>query len=300
MISEIQFDIDQTEAETAIYEFANFNIRANAIDFIEFHIIDRIEGLIQQAGINDELLNLKSRATRIKEKLEFIDTEMFRQLKQQISISRDKGFVFRKMIDDFFSSSLSDVEHPDTMGYDNLDIFINRLLSTGTIPEAKRAPEPEMVFYQKTPARIIFELSKKISRDDIFFDIGSGAGQVVILVNLISGAKAIGIEFEPAYCNYAKEVASDLDLVNVQFINEHAKNIDYSKGSVFFLYTPFYGQMLREVFALLQKHSFNKMIRIFTYGPCSIEIAEQNWLQCINGKADDVYKLYEFNSLLNK
>jgi hypothetical protein len=298
MISEIQFDIDQTEAETAIYEFANFNIRANAIDFIEFHIIDRIEGLIQQAGMNDELFNLKSRANRIKEKLEFIDTEMLRMLEQQIKNSKDKGLVFRKMIDDFFSSSLlSDVERPDAIGYDNLDILINRLLSTGTIPEAKRDLEPEMVFYQKTPARIIFELSKKISREDIFFDIGSGVGQVVILVNLISSAKAIGIEFEPAYCNYAKEVALRLDLVNVLFINENAKNIDYSKGSVFFLYTPFYGQMLQEVLALLQKHSFNKKIRIFTYGPCSIKMAEQNWLQCVNGKADNIYKLYEFNSL---
>lgn len=297
MISEIQFDIDQTEAETAIYELANFNIRANAIDFIEFHIIDRIEGLIQHAGMNDELFNLKLCANRLKEKLELIDTGMFRQLEQQINNSKDKGFVFRKMIDDFFSSSLADVEHPDASGYDNLDILINRLLSTGTIPEARRDLEPEMVFYQKTPARIIFELSKKINRDDIFFDVGSGVGQVVILVNLISGAKAIGIEFEPAYCNYAKEVASGLDLVNVLFINEHAKNIDYSIGSVFFLYTPFYGKMLREVLALLQKHSFNKRIRIFTYGPCSMKIAEQNWLQCVNGKGDNVYKLYEFSSL---
>jgi tetrahydromethanopterin S-methyltransferase subunit G len=297
MISDIQFDIDETEAETAIYEFANFNMRANAIDFIEFHIIDRIESLIQQTGVSNELFNLKIRANRIKEKLENINTEMFRQLEEQIKISRDKGFIFRKMINEFFSSSFVDADHSDLIGYDNLDIFINRLLSTNTIPEPKRGPEPEMVFYQKTPARIIFELSKKINRDDIFFDIGCGVGQVVILVNLISSAKAIGIEFEPAYCKYANEVASRFDLVNVQFINDHAKNIDYSKGSVFFLYTPFYGTMLQEVLSSLQKHSFDKTIRIFTYGPCSIEIAEQTWLECINGKADNIYKLYEFKSL---
>ena len=297
MISDIQFDIDETEAETAIYEFANFNMRANAIDFIEFHIIDRIESLMQQAGMNNELFKLKTRAKTIKEKLENIDTEMFRRLEQQMKISKDKGFVFRKMINDFFSSSFVDADHSDAIGYDNLDIFINRLLSANTIPEPKRRPEPEMVFYQKTPARIIFELSKKINRDDIFFDIGCGVGQVVILVNLISSAKAIGIEFEPAYCKYANEVASRFDLVNIQFINDNAKNIDYSKGSVFFLYTPFYGTMLREVLSSLQQHSFDKTIRIFTYGPCSIDIAEQTWLECINGKADNIYKLYEFKSL---
>ena len=297
MISEIQVNIDQTEAQPAIYEFANFNIRANAIDFIEFHIIDRIEGLIQHAGMNDELFNLKIRAKTLKEKLENIDTEMFRELEHQIQISENKGFVFRKMIEDFFSGCLTDVERQNAAGYDNIDILVNRLLSIDPIPEVKREPEPDMAFYQKTPARIIFELCKKINHHDIFFDIGCGVGQVVILVNLMSNAKAIGIEFEPAYCYYAKEVASRFRLVNVLFINDNAKNIDYSEGSVFFLYTPFFGTMLRQVLSLLQKHSFDKMIRIFTYGPCSIEIAKQNWLQCMNGKGDNVYKLYEFKSL---
>jgi hypothetical protein len=297
MISEIRFDIDQIEAQAAICELANFNMRANAIDFIEFHIIDRIEGLMQQAGRNNELFNLKIRAKAIREKLENIDIEMFRALEQQIRISKDSGLAFRKIIDNFFSSFLANTEPADEIGYDNLDIFINRLLSTNTLPEAKKEPEPEMVFYQKTPARIIFELCKKINRDDVFFDIGCGVGQVVILVNLISNAKAIGIEFEPAYCNYAKEITSRFELVNALFINDNAKNIDYSEGSVFFLYTPFYGTMLREVLSLLQKHSVDKTVKIFTYGPCSIKIAEQNWLKCLNGKPDNAYTLYEFKSV---
>lgn len=297
MIFEVQSDIEKIEAETAIYAFDNFIARIDAIDFIDFHIIDRIEGLIQQIGQGAELIKLRIRANKLKDKLEDIDAEMFRQLEQKINISKDKRFVFREIIDDVLRNSLYDDELSDTIGYDNLDVFVNRLLSTNAIAEPKIELEPEMVFYQKTPARIIVELSKKINRDDVFFDIGSGIGQVVILVNLISNAKSIGIEFEPSYCNYAKDVASKIGLVDVEFINEDAREIDYSKGTVFFLYTPFIGKMMQDVLALLQKISINKIIRIFTYGPCSMEIAQQNWVRCINGKTDNIYKLYEFKSL---
>lgn len=154
-----------------------------------------------------------------------------------------------------------------------------------------------MVFYQKTPARVILELSKKVNCNDVFFDIGSGVGQVVILVNLISDAKAIGIEIDSSCCNYAKEVAYKLDLGNTEFINKDARKVDYSIGTIFFLYTPFIGKMMEDVLVLLQKRSLTKTIRIFTYGPCSRTISRQNWLKCINGNADNINKLYEFKSV---
>ena len=297
MISEIQSDIEKIEAETAIYEYANFNERINAIDFIDFHIIERIEGLIQQVGENDELVRLRTYSNRLKDKLEKINDLMFLQLEQQINLSKDKASVFRKIIDNFLNESKHDQERSDVIGYENLDILISRLLSANSIGEENMELEPEMIFYQKTPARVILELSTSVNRDDVFFDIGSGIGQVVILVNLISGARAIGIEFEPSFCIYAKEVASKLDLANIEFINEDARKVDYSTGTVFFLYTPFVGRMMQDVLALLEKISLKRPIRIFTYGPCSIKIAEQKWLQCINGKGDNIYKLFEFKSL---
>jgi len=296
MISEIQNDLEKTKAETSIFELANFHMRADAIDFIDFHVIDRIEGLIQQIGQKEELIQLRMRANRLKNKLEDIDREMFRHLEQQISRSKHKGFVLRKIIDGFFKACYYDIGDEDTGGYDNFDIFLNRLLSTSTIHDVTHELEPEMVFYQKTPGRIIVELSKSLNQNDVFFDIGSGVGQVVILVNIMCDAKAIGIEFEPSFCNYADSVASKFDLVHVQFINEDARKVDYSKGSVFFLYTPFIGKMMQDVLALLRKVSLKNVIRIFSYGPCSRIIAQENWLTCRNGNADGVYKLYEFQS----
>ncbi len=136
----------------------------------------------------------------------------------------------------------------------------------------------------------------QLSPTDVFFDIGSGLGQVVILVNLISGAVARGIEYEPAYCEYAKIGASQLNLVNVEFINADARAGDYSQGTVFFLYTPFEGKMLEDMLEVLQEESRTRAIKVFTYGPCSPLVARQNWLTCVNGKGDHFYKLYEFRS----
>lgn len=48
---------------------------------------------------------------------------------------------------------------------------------------------------------------------------------------------------------------------------------------------------------VLQQVAQKKTIRVFTYGPCAMQVAQQDWLQCTNGKAKDFYKLCEFKSL---
>jgi SAM-dependent methyltransferase len=155
-----------------------------------------------------------------------------------------------------------------------------------------------MVFYQKTPARIIFELARlaELKPGDLFFDIGSGLGQVCILVNLISGAATRGIEYEPAYCNYAQTSAAQLNLSNVEFINKDARKGDYAQGTVFFLYTPFEGHMLQDMLDILQKESQKRTITIFTYGPCSPHAARQDWLYDINDGAGNPDQLSQFRS----
>ena len=68
-----------------------------------------------------------------------------------------------------------------------------------------------MIYYQKTPARIILELVKKAAFQpgDVFYDLGSGLGQAAILVNLLASVISKGVEFEPAYCHYAKTCAAE-------------------------------------------------------------------------------------------
>jgi SAM-dependent methyltransferase len=291
-IIELQADIAAIEKDASLYEEINFDSRADAIDFIDFHIIDRIDGW--QPDKEHDLL--KHRAKKVKCALEAVDMRMFEQLRKQIKNGMYTGSSFAEMIRKYVRTSS---DGGDNIGYDNLDIFINGLLFIDAIPDPIRALESDMVFYQKTPARIVFEMAGllNISQDDCFFDIGSGLGQTAILVNLISGASSTGIEYEVAYCEYARKCASQLNLPKVTFTNGDACKAGYSCGTVFFMYTPFEGSMLQEVLNRLQNESLKRTIRIFTYGPCSLLVGQQNWLTGLTGTGDDPYKLYEFESL---
>jgi SAM-dependent methyltransferase len=146
---------------------------------------------------------------------------------------------------------------------------------------------------------MIFELVEKahLTGEDVFYDLGSGLGQVSLLVNLLSGVTAKGVEFEPAYCDYARARAADLHLSGVEFINVDARQADYSDGTVFFMYTPFEGKMLQEVLEKLRLEAQRRRISLFTYGPCTPQVSRQNWLKRVDQNGDHLYKLGVFQSL---
>jgi hypothetical protein len=298
VIVEMQSDIGAIESDPLLFEEKNFDRRTEAIDFIEFQIIDRIEVLLEETNLLDELLLLKYRAEKVKSELEGINNSVFRKLQEDIRKGEYTGTGFMSLVNEYADFNLGDNEHQKEPGYDNLDIFINGLLSLKTMPEQTRDLEPEMVFYQKTPVRIIFELVEKINfnKDDVFYDLGSGLGQVAILVNLLSGVATKGIEFEPAFYDYARDCAAELDLSDITFINADARQADYSDGTMFFMYTPFNGGILQEVLEILRKESLRRKIKIVTYGPCTTEIALQSWLDFAGPKDDNIYKLAVFSS----
>jgi hypothetical protein len=295
---EIQSDIEAIEKNSALYEEINFNSRVEAIDRIEFNVIDRIEGLLQTTNPPEELIPLKQYAERVKRQLENIDDNLFQRLRADIQMGSCTGTALKGLINEYVGRDSKGNKQQDQIGYDSLDVFINGLLLIQPIPIETKAREPEMVFYQPTPARIIFELIEKahLTREDVFYDLGSGLGHVPILVNLLSGATAKGIEFEPAYCDYARVCAADLNLSYVEFINLDARTADYSEGTAFFMYTPFEGKVLQEVLEKLCGESRSRRIRLFTYGACTPQVSRQSWLKCLDQNGDHLYKLGVFRS----
>lgn len=287
-------DLRIIEEDESLFVAANFIGRSEVIDIIDFHLIDRISGLLLQYGSRAGLELLRERAERIKGELEKIDNCLFERVRSAIATGVPPGSSFEAMIRGLGGAG---AEHRrDEMGYDQLDAFVNGLFSDRPLPEETKELMPGMVSFHKTPVRVVFELVNlvQMGREDLFFDIGSGLGQVVLLVNLISGARATGIEYEPAYCAYASAMASRLRLTDVKFINADAREADYSKGTVFFLYTPFEGGMLQDMLRLLQAASRDRVVRILTYGPCSERVAAENWLYCVNGIPADPYSLCLF------
>jgi hypothetical protein len=211
-------------------------------------------------------------------RLAAVDDLLFRKLRERVRCGDCRGEAFRAMVREYVCREADDVGwDPLETGYDHLDLFIGHLLPGGVMPTPTVTLDPEMVEYYKTPARVVFEMVERyrIGREDVFIDLGSGLGQVVILVNLLTGARARGVEIEPAYCEYARDSALGLGLADVEFVKADAREAALGDGTVFFLYTPFKGGMMRVVLDRLLQEARLRPIRIIPYGPCSQEVMER-------------------------
>ena len=177
----------------------------------------------------------------------------------------------------------------DRPEYDDLDVFVNRWLGRGKMPVPTLELAPEMVEFYKTPAQVVVELVERVGfgPGDVFVDLGAGLGQVVMLVHLLTGVRALGVEIEPAYCDYARRCAEKLGLAGVSFVAADARVADLSAGTVFFLFTPFKGEVFSRVMERVRLVALGRRVRVIGYGPCTEEIARLGWLRRVpDGNAE--------------
>lgn len=165
-------------------------------------------------------------------------------------------------------------------GYDHLDALIGDVLSLDE-PASVAALESEMVFYQPTPVRHVLDLihRARLGRDDVLIDLGSGMGHVPLLVSICTEAQACGVEREEAYVYSARRAAEALRIERATFVALDAREADVSRGTVFYLYTPFTGDMLRHMLDRLHGEARRRSIRIATLGPCTPAVAGESWLR---------------------
>ncbi|WP_199099850.1 methyltransferase domain-containing protein [Dyella sp. ASV21] len=174
--------------------------------------------------------------------------------------------------------------HPgDPQGYDHLDALVSDVLAFEEPGVPLHALDADMVFYQPTPARHVFELIERVrfTPDDVLVDLGSGMGHVPLLVSICTRAHSIGIEREPVYAEAARRQAQALQLDRVEFLTQDAREADISRGTVFYLYTPFSGGILREMLDKLAHQGRQRPIRLATLGPCTDAVANEPWLELV-------------------
>jgi len=301
ILTDIEADVAAIEANSRLQEPERFEARTEALDEIEFGIVNRMEPLLQAGGPTDDLAALQRRIERVRKRLESVNQDLFERIRSDIRSGACVGPAFTATVRRYVSSFDRGRRPTNEVGYDHLDAFVSGTLLR-SIPQAStdstHALEPEMVAYQPTPARVVLELIERarFTEDDVFWDLGSGLGQVTILANLVGRARARGVEFDPAHCAYARQCAADFNLSGVEFINADARFVSYSTGTVFYLYTPFVGTMLRTVLERLRAVAQDRPIRIFTYGPCTFEVARQDWLVCVDDGDHSAYRLAAFRS----
>lgn len=174
----------------------------------------------------------------------------------------------------------------DQESYGPLDTLVAGVLD---FKEPGDAPEPgaDMVFYQPTPAREIFGFIQhaSITPQDVVMDLGAGLGHVALLTAICTGARCIGIELQPAYVASARQCADALQVRHVEFIEQDVRQADLSEGTVFYLYTPFMGGILRKVLDMLKHEAQGRAIRLCTLGPCTAIVAGEPWLKA-DGNCD--------------
>lgn len=217
---------------------------------------------------------LGRRVQALRTRLEAADASLFRALREQVRQGRGA-----QALAPWLPAVAADVVGGD--GYDHLDVLVSGLLPFGE-PEPERAAlEPEMVFYQPTPARHVIDLvvRARITAADVLVDLGAGLGHVPLLASILSGAAAVGIEWEPAYVACAERAAQALRLDRVRFVVADARAADLSSGTVFYLYTPFRGAIMRAVLDTLRAQAAARAIRVCTYGPCTAVVAGEPWLR---------------------
>lgn len=260
-------------------EEREFLARAEAMDELELGVSLPMEGLASRPDAPADIAHLRRRAESLLARWEALDDSLFRSLRIALREASDPGAAFRDMLETYLPRRAFEGLRMGP-GYDARDAFLSGLLYAKPVPAPLHPLEPGMVQLQHTPVRILLELIEKsaLGPSDTFYDIGSGLGQVPITVHLHTRARAIGIEREPAYAGYARDLAEAFGWPGVRFQIRDARAADYSDATALFLYTPFRGPMLETVLERMRSQC-RAGARMFTYGPGTSEIAGKAWLE---------------------
>jgi hypothetical protein len=167
-------------------------------------------------------------------------------------------------------------EHPPAAR----DAAIERLLGIeqprATLARAAPPGESRMPYMPSAIAPIVRAvLEVPITQDDVFVDLGAGLGKAAMAVHLLTGARARGVELQPALVNAASARATDLGLHGVSFIEGDALDADLEDATVVFLYLPFTGDVLAGVLRRLEAIARRRQLVVCSLG---LDLRGADWL----------------------
>jgi hypothetical protein len=238
--------------------------------------------------------NGQHRADVVRERFEATNNGLYRQLRD--AIREGKG---AQALAPWWDVRVED-EAMFVEGYDWLDELVSGVLPIQPPDDAYIKQPDNMVFYQPTPARHIFDFIRRaqLTADDVLVDLGAGLGHVPSLAAICTPAICVGIEREQAYAESFRRSARALNLSRATCIQQDARDADLSSGTLFYLYTPFTGDVMRSVLDRLRHEAASRPIRIATYGPCTSLIGEEPWLEVLGNL--DVHRVTLFRSRQRK
>lgn len=282
--------VAELEQDVSLYEPDQLRQRLEALDRIEtclFHMPRPQD----EAEIAEQSV-LQRRVEVISERMEAANHRLYQDIRAEIR----RGHGAKHLLEwaKFYDPAVHADYQLNGVGYDYLDALVSGVLQFGEPDSGIAELAPEMVFYQPTPARFIFDLIRctGLNEQDVLIDLGSGLGHVPLVANICTGARCIGVEIEAVYADGARQSAQALQLNRVNFIQRDVRSADLSEGTVFYLYTPFKGAILRSVLDMLKHEAGKREIRICTLGPCTDAVLGESWLKVEGDQIVDQLTLF--------
>lgn len=292
-LARFKSDLDALQQDKTLDVETNLRARVRALDLVSF-VLRAVREIRHARGPSVDLDALERQAQDVQRWLEPINARLFARLRATIQSGNWTTASLRHEFGLYtdYAGEPGQVH----LGYDGLDALVDGVLLVEPAPQETRARAAGMIHYEPTPARVVLDMIDHagLTCSDVFYDLGSGLGQVVILARLLGGAKAKGIEYEPAFCAYAQRCVQRLRLTGAEFINADARDVSYADGTVFFMFAPFTGAVLRAVLEKLRVEVQKRPIKVCTYGPCTPQMFEQRWLRSLDAGANHEFKLAIF------
>ncbi|MFK2903944.1 class I SAM-dependent methyltransferase [Dyella ginsengisoli] len=270
--------LDVLERDASLREPGRLRERSDALDWL-----DTCLALGVSAAGDDAVL--RQRIEALAAELQAVDDALSAQIRQ--AIRRGEG---AQALRAWMAAAASGPDADDSSDrYDHLDNLISGVLAIRESPGPITPLDQGMVFYQPTPARHIFDALTRLALDehDVLVDLGSGMGHVPLLAAICSPARCIGVEWQEAYVASARRCAQELGLVRAAFVQGDARQADLSSGTVFYLYTPFDGDMLHVMLDRVAAEARSRPIRLCTLGPCTERVARESWLRPVGACRPD-------------
>jgi hypothetical protein len=269
--------LNTLDAACHLADSDRFGERAEALERLDAFDLD---AEASSDNVTSDQFALYRRARDLRAELEDANSRFCARIRDAIRRGAGRDALLRCAAEAASGRTERTNSTDDGDSYDYLDELVSGVFQF-TVPGAPKIHlSSEMVAYQPTPARHVFEMidRMKVTAKDVFVDLGSGLGHVPLLVAICTETRAIGIELEPAYVESARHSAEELRLGNAIFLTGDARDVDFSSGTIFYLYTPFRGSILRVVLDRLRAEANTRAIRVCTFGPCMPAVAAESWL----------------------
>lgn len=156
------------------------------------------------------------------------------------------------------------------------DGWLDELLGLGPPPPDDPALPRGAVPYLPCGVEEIlaFVRDSALGPGDVLVDLGAGAGRVLVLAHLLSGARGTGIELQEHLVDIARAATASLGIEGVTFVHADATELPL-EGSHFFLYAPCNGDLLACLVARIAEVARRRPIVVGTVG---LEL-EEPWLR---------------------